>query len=57
MVTGDSHLKRIKQNIFENSFDNARSIIKSFGGAKTEHMKNYVIPSLKEQKPELLSYM
>ena len=54
MVTGDSHLKRIKQNIFENSFDNARSIIKSFGGAKTEHMKNYVIPSLKEQKPDII---
>ena len=54
MVTGDSHLKRIRQNLFKNSFDNARSVIKLFGGAKTEHMKNYVIPSLKEQKPDII---
>ena len=52
MVLGDSHLKRIKWNLF--SFDNAKSFIKSFSGAKTEHMKNYVIPSFKEQKPNII---
>ena len=54
MVIGDSHLNRIKRNLFNNSFDNAKSFIKSFGGAKTEHMKHYVLPSLKEQKPDII---
>ena len=40
VVIGDSHLKRIKRNLFKNSFDNAKSFIKSFAGAKTEHMKH-----------------
>ena len=53
MVIGDSHLKRIKRNLFSNVFDNARDFIKLFDGAKTEHMKHYVIPSLKEQKPDI----
>ena len=55
MVIGDSHLKRIKRNLFKNSFDNAKSFIKSFREAKTEHMKHYVIPSLKEQKPNIIA--
>ena len=53
MVIGYSHLKRIKWNLFKNSFDNAKSFIKSFGRTKTEHMK-HVIPSLKEQKPDII---
>ena len=28
VVIGDSHLKRIKRNLFKNSFDNAKSFIK-----------------------------
>ena len=54
VVIGDSHLKRIKRHIFNNSFDNAKSFIKSFGGAETEHIKHYVIPSLKEQKRDII---
>ena len=53
VVIGDSHLKRIERNLFKNSFDNAKSFIKSFGGAKTDHMK-HIIPSLKEQKPDII---
>ena len=30
------------------------SFIKSFGGVKTEHMKHYITPSLKEQKPDII---
>ena len=55
MVIGNSHLKRIKRNLFNNSFDNAKSFIKYFGGAKTEHIKHYVIPYLKEQKLDIIA--
>ena len=54
VAIGDSHLKRIKRSLFKNSFDNAKSSIKSFGGAKTKHMKHYVILSLKEQKTDII---
>ena len=53
VVIGDSHLKRIKPNLFKNCFDNTKSFIKSFGGAKTEYMKHFIIRSPKEQKPDI----
>ena len=53
VVIGDSHLKRIKPNLFKNCLDNTKSFIKSFGGAKTEYMKHFIIRSLKEQKPDI----
>ena len=53
MVIDYSHLKRIKRNPFNNSFNNALGFIKSFGGAKTEHTKHFFVPSLKEQKPDI----
>lgn len=53
MVVGDSHIKRIKRNLFNDSFDNAKSYIKSFSGAKIDDMKYYITPSLKEQKPDI----
>ena len=31
-----------------------KRFIESFGGAKTEHMKYYVIPSLRKQKPDTI---
>ena len=42
MVIGDNHLKRMKQNLFNNVFENAKKFIKYFGGTKSEHMKHYV---------------
>ena len=54
VIIGDSHLKRIKRKLFKISFDNAKSFIKSFGRAKTKHMKHYLIPYLKEQKPDII---
>ena len=47
MATGDSHSKRIKRNLF----DNAKSFIKS----ETEHMKHYVLSSLKEKKQDIIA--
>ena len=54
MVLGDSHTKRIKRNLFNNSFDNAKTYIKSFSGARTNDMKHYAIPSLNDQNPDIV---
>ena len=40
----NSQVKKIKQYLFNNSFDNAKSFIRSFGGAKTKHEICYAIP-------------
>ena len=52
-VIGDSHLKRINRRKFNNSFDNAKSFIKSFPGAKVEELQHYVTPHLETQKPDI----
>ena len=54
VVNGNSRLKRVKRNLSKNYFDNGKSFIKSFSVAKTEHMKHYAIPFLKEQKPDII---
>ena len=54
LIIGDSHLKKIRRNIFNDSLINCKSHIKPFGGAKTEHMKYYIIPNLKEFKPDIV---
>ena len=55
VVIGDSHLKRIKRNLFKNLKTLLiMSFIKPFDGAKTEHIKHCVMPFLKEQKPDII---
>ena len=53
MMIGDSHIKRMKMGLFNNSFETVQSKIKSFNGAKTQELKHEIIPSLAEQKPDI----
>lgn len=54
LFTGDSHLKRIKRNRLNKSFQNAKCILKPFGGAKIEDMEHYIIPNLEQNKPDVV---
>ena len=36
LIVGDSHLKKIKRNKLNNSFSNAKCIMKSFSGPKIQ---------------------
>ena len=55
VVISDSHLKRIKRNLFKNLKTLLiMSFIKPFDGAKIEHIKHCVMPFLKEQKPDII---
>ena len=49
-VVGDSHIKRIDSKRFNNSFERAKSFIKSFPGAKIQKSENYVVFHLNTQK-------
>ena len=52
MLVGDSQLRGIRRNVFNNSFDKLKRYIKPFGGAKKD-MKHYIISSLTEQKLDI----
>ena len=52
MLVGDSQLRGIRRNVFNNSFDKVKRYIKPFGGAKKD-MKHYIISSLTKQKLDI----
>ena len=54
LITGDSHLKRIKRNKLKNSFKNTKCIMKTFGGAKTEELEHYKTPHLEYEKLDIV---
>ena len=54
LITGDSHLKRIKRNKLKNSFKNVKCIMKVFGGAKIEQLEHYITPHLEYEKPDIV---
>ena len=53
MVIGDSHIKRIKRNLYDNLFETETSYIKSFSDAETQDLMHNIIPSLAKQKPDI----
>ena len=52
LFLGDSHLRRINKNRLNNSFKNAKCVIKSFSGAKIDDL-HYAIPPLEQEKPDI----
>ena len=52
-VVGDSHIKRINRKRFNNSFEKAKSFIKSFAGAKIQELELYVVSHINYQKPDV----
>ena len=53
LFLGDSHLRRINKNRVNNSFKNAKCVIKSFSGAKIDDLQHYAIPPLEQEKPDI----
>ena len=51
LMIGDSHIRRIKRGKLKNLFDNAKSFLRYFSGAKTEDLHHYIIPLLLKEKP------
>ena len=52
-VVGDSQIKRISRKRFNNSFEKAKSFIKSFRGAEVQELEHYVVPHLNAQNPDV----
>ena len=41
LMIGDSHIRRVKRDKLQNSFDNAKSFVRYLNGAKTEDLHHY----------------
>ena len=51
-IVGDSHLSRIRKNLFNNSLKNGKSHINVFKGATTKRLNHFIDPFLEEDKPD-----
>ena len=51
LIFGDSHMSRVDRKKLDYNIK-GKSLIKSFGGIKSEQLKYYVIPTIKEQDPD-----
>ena len=52
LMIGDSHIRRVKRDKLQNSFDNAKYFVRYFSGAKTEDLHYHIIPLLLKEKPD-----
>ena len=52
-MRGDSHIKRVKRNLYDNLFETDISYIKSFSDAETQDLMHNIIPSLAKQKLDI----
>ena len=53
LIVGHSHSKQIKRNKLNNSFSEAKCIMKLVSGAKIRGSKHYVTPHLEHGKPDI----
>ena len=52
LVVGDSHLKRIRRSDFNKELKNGKAIFRSFSGASTKQLDQYILPLLVDDKPD-----
>ena len=50
-VIGDSHLNRIKRNIFKKSVNGEKTYFNVFRGATSKGLNPYILPTLHEDQP------
>ena len=53
-VIGDSHLNRIKDNIFQKSVNGGKTYFHVFRGATSKRLNHYILPTLHEDHPDVV---
>ena len=53
-VIGDSHLNRIKRNIFQKSINKEKTYFNVFRGATSKRWNHYILPTLHEDQPDVV---
>ena len=51
-VVGDSHIRRIKRNLFNNSLCEGKALLNGFSGANIRRLDHFIIPTLVEDRPD-----
>ena len=53
-MLSDSIPKRFNMKDFNESTNDGRTCLKSFPGAKASHLNHYALPTLRENKPDMI---
>ena len=53
-VIGDSHLNRMKGNIFQKSVNGWKTYFNVFRGATFKRLNHYILPTLHEDHPDVI---
>ena len=51
---GDSHIRRIKKNLFNNSIIEGKAHLNSFSGATINRLDHFITPILEEDRPGIV---
>ena len=52
-IMGDSHIRRIKKNLFHNSINEGKAQLNSFSGATINRLDHFITPILEEDRPDI----
>ena len=53
-IVGDSHTRRIKKNLFNDSITEGKAHLNSFSGATINRLDYFITPILEEDRPDIL---
>ena len=53
-IVGDSHISRIKKNLFNDSITEGKAHLNSFSGATINRLDYFITPILEEDRPDIL---
>ena len=53
-MVGDSHIKKIKPNDFNNELRHGKSFFRSFSGGNAKQLPHHIILTLIDDKPNLI---
>ena len=53
-VVGDSHIRRIERNVFNNSLYEGKAHLNGFSGANIKRLDHFITPTLVENRPDIV---
>ena len=53
-IVGDSHIRRIKKNLFNNSINEGKAHLNSFSGATINRLDHFITPIWEEDRPDIV---
>ena len=54
MYRGDSHIRRINKNLFNNSINEGKAHLNSFSGATINKLDHFITPILGKDRPDIV---